>query len=248
MERNKQRKNNGNGSALAILNDTIESKNIQTGVYDISWDYHIDEYGRYWYKFDDIIELLRLWKYSCDIYEDIPSDEKMIFNVMAGYHDNYVRTKFISSKAFDELIIAESDRNEQIRCVKWHLESGNSQPEFTDIVTKLNIAINKSFLSRNPKEISQIIDKLQQSDYVRQLNGISEEQGNLIDYLSDAVINNALLDFTIDDSKMDYTMDYDYLEEQPKLNKKEVVIKDKVRYRKNENQESTCPSWIKELI
>ena len=247
MERNKQRKNNG-GSALAIYNDTIEAKNIKTGVYDVNWDYHIDEYGRYWYKFDDVIEVLRLWKYSCDIYEDIPTDEKIIFNVIVDYHNNYVRTKFISSKAFDELLTAESDRNELIRCIKWHLESRGSQPEFTDIVKKLNISANKSFLSKNPKELSQIIDELQHSKYVRQLNGINEEQGNLIDYLSDAVINNALLDFTIDDSKMDYTMDYDYQEEQPKLNKKEVVRKEKVRYKKNENQESTCPSWIKELV
>jgi hypothetical protein len=68
------------------------------------------------------------------------------------------------------------------------------------------------------------------------------------EYLCDAVDNDALIDFTVDESKLQYSLLYDdYDDSGIVMTKKENLNgDDKVQYKKVST--STCPSWLRSVL
>jgi hypothetical protein len=88
-------------------------------------------------------------------------------------------------------------------------------------------------------------------DVLSQLNGdlSYDPEAELIkEYLCDAIDNDALIDFTIDESRMYYSLLYDdYDDSGVVMTKKENLDgSDKVQYKKVST--STCPAWLRSVV
>lgn len=219
-----------------FINTTICSKEFNQGIYAIRWRYHVDEYGTYWYNFNDVVDMLALkWKTACKLYDEFLNDnEKIIFedsnNDCVDYRN--IETKFISSTGFDRLMKNEDERHNRVKEAKKRLEFGEYNNELTDDVYKLYELVNQPL--KNHMEIIKSIDKLYYSDY-RQcaINNLDDNIVNKTDELKEKIIKaydeDRLIDFTIE-------------EEIPTLNKRKNVVY------KRYTGPSTCPSWIRNVV
>ena len=220
-----------------IINTTIHSKEFNQGVYAIRWRYHVDEYGTYWYNFNDVVDMLALkWKVACKLYDEFLNDnEKIIFEDSNNDTINYsnIETKFISSTGFDRLMKNEDERHNRVKEAKMRLEFGEYNNELTDEVNNLHLLINQPL--KNHQEIISSIDKLYYSDY----------RQHAVDNCNDDVIykNDELKELLIKAYDEDRLVDFTIEEVSLNLKKRKVLYK-----RKSKLQESTCPSWLKSIV
>ena len=83
-------------------------------------------------------------------------------------------------------------------------------------------------------------------------NVVDYEKYLMKEYVINAIDNDALIELKVDESKTDFILDYEFTHRvQPRLKKKVNVKTDNeliMCYKRNKDKESTCPSWLKEVV
>lgn len=213
----------------------IKSKEFTHGVYEIGWRYHQDELGVYWYNYSDVIDVIKLkWKEACKLYEEFLSDnEKFIFEDCNNNHHNYVETQFISSNGFDRLLQHENERNNTIRKIKLEMECKEFDDDLKQEVNNLQRLVNEPIMDFN--KIGHSVDKLWHMKSVQQGMGLDSEKEELLESIRQDVYS------------FDYIDAMDIVFEIKKRPEDELEAKE-VLYQRQIPKESSCPSWLKDVI
>lgn len=214
----------------------IKSKEFVHGMYEIGWRYHQDETGVYWYNYSDVIDVIQLkWKEACKLYEEFLKDnEKFTFEDCNNAHYNYVETQFISSDGFDRLLQHENERNNKIRKIKLEMECKEFDDDLKQEVDNLQRLVNEPLMDFN--KIGHSVDKLWHMKSVQQGMGLNPEKEELLEDIRDEVYSFE---------------DIDAIDLIFEMNKKPGADNQELReilYQRHKGQESTCPSWLKDVI
>lgn len=228
-----------------VINTVIHSKEFNQGVYAIRWRYHVDEYGTYWYNFNDVVEILALkWKIASKLYDEFLYDNEKIIFEDSNNNSNELycttETKFISSSGFDRLLDHENERHNRVRDAKLRLEFENYDGKLSEDVCNLYKLVNQPL--KDHKEIIKSIDNLYYSDYRQSAidncnDDVVYKNDDLKNMLIKAYDEDRLIDFTIEEEEEE--------DEERSFNLKKRKIEYK---RKRTTQESTCPSWLKNIV
>ena len=214
----------------------IKSENYDFGVYGISWKYHKDEDGVYWYKFDDVVNAMKLkWKVACKLYNEFLTDaEKFTFNDCNNNHYNYVETNFISSTGFDRLLQHEDERNNTIRKVKLQMECKEFDENLTNEVDSLYRLIHQPLVDY--KLVGEAVNRIHSMETIQYSLGLDPEKEELLGDIREEVYNLDEID------AVDIIFE---MKKKPEADNSEYR---ELLYQKHRGQESTCPSWLKDII
>lgn len=221
------------------INTIIHSQNFDQGIFGINFRYHIDEYGRYWYNFDDIVEVLALkWRVANKIYDDMINEEdKIIFEDSNDKNTNFVTSskyRFITSESFDMLLDHETERIKQVREAKLRLEFVDYRKELKEDIDRLNKLAGSPL--EDLLEIARRIDKVYNSDPIKEIlikdKNLDPSKEKLIEEFREDVYEYM--------DEETYDVEVQFIKKRPEYNKQ-------VRYRKHKI-ESTCPSWLKDVV
>ena len=214
----------------------IKSKEFTHGVYEIGWRYHQDEFGVYWYNYSDVINVIELkWKVACKLYNEfLKDDEKFTFEDCNNEFHEFNLTNFISSDGFDRLLQHENERNNKIRKIKLEMDCKEYVDELKHEIDNLQRLVNEPIMDFN--KIGDSVDRLWHMKSVQQGIGLDFEKEELLEDIRNEV----------------YSLDYiDAVDVIFEMKKKPGTDDPEIRellYQKHKGQESTCPSWLKEVI
>ena len=214
----------------------IKSKEFMHGMYEIGWRYHQDEMGVYWYNFSDVVDVIKLkWKEACKLYEEFLSDdEKFTFEDCNNEFYEYNPSDFISSDGFDRLLQHENERNNKIRKIKLEMECKEFDDDLKQEVDNLQRLVNEPLMDFN--KIGHSVDKLWHMKSVQQGMGLNPEKEELLEDIRDEV-------YSFDDiDAIDLIIE---MKKKPEADNHELR---EILYQRHKGQESTCPSWLKEII
>jgi hypothetical protein len=214
----------------------IKSEDYDFGVYGISWKYHKDENGTYWYKFEDVVDVIKLkWKEACKLYDEfLTDDEKFTFEDCNNDLSLFNPTKFISSSGFDRLLQHEDERNNTIRKVKLQMECKKFDENLINEVNKLQKLVNHPTLV-DYKLVGESVNKIYHMESIQHGLGLDPEKEELIED-----IRKEIYDYDIDAVDIVFEM-----KKKPEADDPEIR---EILYQKHKDQESTYPSWLKDIL
>ena len=221
------------------INTIIHSQNFDQEIFGINFRYHIDENGQYWYNFDDIVEVLALkWRVANKIYDDMINEEdKILFEDSNDKNTNFVSStayRFITSESFDMLLDHETERIKQVREAKLRLEFVDYRKELKEDIERLNKLANSPL--EDLLEIARSVDKVYNSDPIKEIlikdKNLDPSKEKLIEEFREDVYEYM--------DEETYDVEVQFIKKRPEYNKQ-------VRYRKHKI-ESTCPSWLKDVV
>ena len=174
-------------------------------------------------------------------------DENAI--VWLNYKDVCEKVGLNGRKAFGMY----KDLSEECRYVFWDLNNDNNKNNYyeTPFITEEGLRIIESKVAEKFEEIYKVIPMIQQEATLTDNHRIKTEKDIVKSFICDAIDKDALIDFTVDEKLLFDTLDYELNEKgHVKMCKKANVNEDKnnVRYKRGNTKESTCPSWLKDVI
>lgn len=200
----------------------------------------VNESNKWWYSYEDVIECLEIPQQKADkmIRYEIPEEEQCTCYDSNNYDIHGVQhtipRQFISSEMVRQLIKRNNERNNSfikfMNNIEYAEDSHVVYNEDEEILEMMN-KIAKSIEDKDYEEFFYQSYKVNQTQSSREtldrLEVINKEKEGLIDLIRE--------DLYYYDEVIGYTA---------KLKKKDREVK--IKYKKN--QESTCPSWIRDLI
>lgn len=200
----------------------------------------VNEFNKWWYSYEDVIECLEIPQQKADklIRYEISEEEQCTCYDLSNYNthgeqETIVR-QFISSEMVRRLIKRNNERNNSfikfMNNIEYAEDSHVVYNEDEEILEMMN-KIAKSIEDKDYEEFFYQSYKVNQTQSSREtldrLEVINKEKEELMDLIREDI-------YYYEDVK-EYT---------GKLKKKDREVK--IKYKKN--QESTCPSWIRDLI
>jgi hypothetical protein len=145
------------------------------------------------------------------------------------------------------------DLSEECRHVFWDLNNDNNKNNHyeTPFITEEGIRIIESKVAEKFGAIYKVIPNIKQEATLTDNYRIKTEKDVMKEFICDAIDKDALIDFTVDEQLLRNTIDYEYNEDKHvKMCKKELPEGEGkiTKYKKHMIQESTCPSWLKDVI
>lgn len=174
-------------------------------------------------------------------------DENAI--VWLNYKDVCEKVGLNGRKAFGMY----KDLSEEYRYIFRDLNNDGITIDFkeTPFITEEGLRIIESKVAEKFEEIYKVIPMIQQEATLTDNHRIKTEKDIVKSFICDAIDKDALIDFTVDEKLLFDTLDYELNEKgHVKMCKKANVNEDKnkVRYKRGNTKESTCPSWLKDVI
>ena len=202
--------------------------------------YLIDENNVYWYIYDEITDILMLTdRAKTNIYNNwLKTNEKDIIIYKKPLSEETFRSKFITIEGLSRLINRNNKRANNILKAIINNESTESvdYDEFNNNLTEL-------------------YHKMQNDDYVGITQSIRDikSSNTFKDILCKYDINYKRENEDLIDEFRNYIYDdyYDDIEIDVKLTKRkdnELDEEKEIKYKRNKDKKSTCPSWLKEIV
>lgn len=216
---------------------SITRKNYEEG---LEYNYWITENNVWWYAYDDIISLIDMSSSKANKFfrYEIPEEEKCTCLDFNNYDElnrqQPIPRDFVTYEVVEKLIQRNNKRNKtvmkDINNVRGANESHFINGEDSDLKEMFDLIVNA--LERKDYEeagwlMYQVVDSKTMRDILYRAGYLDKEKEELIDLIREDVYYY--------DDVIGYTA---------KLKKKDREVK--IKYKKN--QESTCPSWIRDLI
>lgn len=201
--------------------------------------YYVDEDNIYWYNYDELTDMLSFTtRAKDDIYKHLNNNEKIVYNDSNYINGESKWSRFITTNMLSMIINRNNKRANNI------------------LKTIIN---NESTVSIDyiefENELKYLEQKLQSDDYVGIVQSIRDI--SISDTFKDTLCkydrsykreNEDLID---EFRNYIYDAYYDDIQINVKLTKRkdnELDEEKEIKYKRNKDKKSTCPSWLKEIV
>lgn len=212
--------------------ETLTYYNYELGY---GFEYFIQN-GEIWYKYDDVTYNIKLGykDYNTErVYENLNDNEKGLFEAKNKYGE-YDDTRFINSTAHYRLISRNEEYIKQYRSsiLGFEKEKGfiTTEDSNSHCVKTIITQLEKAIESDDNEYIKSCSQALLQSPKIQKLKNSKPEKEELIDKISEAIY------------------EYDDIDEVEFTMRKKNNEERKIFYKRCKGQETTCPSWLKDVI
>ena len=236
----------------------IETEKYYNETDDVLMEYYKDIDG-IWYNYESVSLLLN---YEGQIKNNIYNNEIIKENKRDSYELKYIDlrgnerimpAKFVNSVALFELIARNIERNYKVKRTALEIERRNGMiinEDVNDHALKINLNLLKNELESEEQNYDRLYafsKEIYNSPTIQYIVNKPEcfgEQAKIRHELIKAFDEDRLEEFTIIKPTL-LVDDEDDSDKEMRLNKKP---KEKIVYKRNKNHDSTCPSWIKNVV